>query len=297
MGRHSIEYQAEHCIGKEHSLATQTHESHLSALRTIGAWLEERYQLANINNVKSHMVATYFKEAKESGYGASTLEKHATAWRQIASHVGKDNIVPRTNSEIGIGRKVEERFQPVSANINSLNEVREALIERSLTAPDNRYLVVAYDLRQEFGLRAKESLQSHVVVERGGRPFLQIEGTKGGRERHIEIVTDRQREVVATARELCRETGRSIIPTCMSLKQAYALQANFIHRAGGTKANGSNMHSQRHDDLQRHHAQRVEHHRENGLNASDAVAVADKETTERAGHGRDDAVDHYVEKK
>lgn len=104
----NLEYQATHCISKERHVGDKTNTEHLGSLGRVGRWLEDRYGLSDIRNMKSHMVQTFFREQDMS---PSTVEKYATSFRLIASSIGKENIVPRSNKELG-GRTAAERYAP-----------------------------------------------------------------------------------------------------------------------------------------------------------------------------------------
>jgi len=293
----NLAYQTTHCIGKERHVGDKTHTSHLQTLARVGSWLQERYGLADIKNLKSHMVQTFFKE--HAHYSSSTKEKYATAFRQIAHSIGKDNIVPRSNKDLG-GRAAGERFLPKVGDSVKLDVVRSKLVEMSVKNPDKRYLVAAHDMRQAFGLRASESLASCRIIQRDGRQYLAPDMTKGGREREVEIKTAAQhnavaavraREVeiktaaqhnaVAAVRALASEYGKpsgSMLPPSKTWQQCYDQQKNTMSRFGATKANGAHMHVNRHDWS-----------REQLKNGESR-----KVTAESLGHGREDVIKHYT---
>ncbi|GKT29461.1 hypothetical protein ADUPG1_001195, partial [Aduncisulcus paluster] len=57
---------------------------------------------------------------------------------------------------------------------------------------EGRWLGLAHDMRENFGLRAKESLLSNEI--KGNR--LIVKGAKGGRPRSVEILTEKQWETI-----------------------------------------------------------------------------------------------------
>jgi len=275
----NLAYQTTHCIGKERHVGDKTHTSHLQTLARVGSWLQERYGLADIKNLKSHMVQTFFKE--HAHYSSSTKEKYATAFRQIAHSIGKDNIVPRSNKDLG-GRAAGERYLPKVGDSVKLDVVRSKLVEMSVKDPDKRYLVAAHDMRQAFGLRASESLASCRIIQRDdGRQYLAPDMTKGGREREVEIKTAAQHNAVAAVRALASEYGKpsgSMLPPSKTWQQCYDQQKNTMSRFGATKANGAHMHVNRHDWS-----------REQLKNGESR-----KVTAESLGHGREDVIKHYT---
>ena len=277
----SLNQQTRELVGKNYGKSSLTTEKLLSNIRTISNYLEEKYGLEKINNVKTHMVDSYFADKLEEGLSPATLTSHATAWREIADAVDKQNIVARTNLELGVDRTGAARFQPKDADAEKISEIRDQLVERSETSLKDLALLAAHDLREEFGLRAKESLMSSKVAEHDGKQYLQIEGTKGGRERELEIRTEAQMQAVEQAINVAQELGNAngrIIPPEMSLAQMYNYQRNTLASLGACKANGNNMHVMRHGYAQ-----------ERLSESGDKKLVA-----EELGHGRESVVAHYV---
>jgi len=274
----NMEYQATHCIGKERHVGDKTHTEHLGSLARIGRWLETRYGLNDIRNTKSHMLQTFFKE--HAHLASSTLEKYATAFRLIASSIGKENIVPRSNSALG-GRTAAERYVPKSGDAERLDAIRSKLVEMAVKDPDKRYLVAAHDMRQAYGLRPAESLASCRIIQRDGKQFLAPDMTKGGREREVEIKTAAQRDAVAAVRTLASEYGKpsgSMLPPKMSWQQCYNQQKNIMSKLGATKANGAHMHVNRHNWA-----------KEQLKNGDSKEQVANA-----MGHGREEVIKHYT---
>lgn len=224
------------------------------------------------------MVEAFFKE--RATLSGSTLEKYATAFRLIASSIGKENIVPRSNKELG-GRTAAERYDPKVGDAEKLDSIREKLAQMAEKDPDKRYLVAAHDMRQAFGLRSAESLASCRIVQRDGKQYLAPDMCKGGRQREVEIKTTEQHAAVAAVRALASEYGKpsgSMLPPNKSWQQCYNEQKNTMTKLGAIKANKANMHVNRHDW------------------ARDRLANGEtrKDTAEALGHGREEVVSHYV---
>src|ERR1039458_6287884 len=113
-----------------------------------------------------------------------------TAVRVIATAIGKQNIVQRTNADYGIERV---RINPQMVNHDRMVEVREAISSRADQGDKVALMVRAADsLRLSYGLRAKESLLSCKVEEINGKLFLTVAGAKGGRPRELEARNEAQ---------------------------------------------------------------------------------------------------------
>jgi len=247
MGK-SLERQSMDRIGKNWSKASLTREKLLGNVREFSRFIEGKYGLEKIENLKPNMVKEYVSTLHERGVAASTKADKMTAVRVLAEAIGKRNIVERHNSEYGIERV---RVNPQPVDHERLVEVRQSIAERANQGDQIARMVRAADaLRSEFGLRAKESLLSSKLEERaGGKMYLVVEGAKGGRLRELEVRTEGQLRAVQlvteTAKALGSGTGR-IIPPHMSLKQAYDAQRNLWRQSGGTRSTSANMHGERH---------------------------------------------------
>jgi site-specific recombinase XerC len=246
MGKNLVQ-QALERIGKRWDRGKGTRLKSLGNTKEIARFLEQRYGLEKIENMKPHMVLAYIQDVQDRGLSASALQGKMTAMRELATSIGKQNIVPRENKTVGIERI---RINPQNVDQNKLAEIRGALAERA--AAGNRValmMVAAGSLREAFGLRAKESLMTSKVVIIDGKEHLSVEGAKGGRPRQLPINNETKVNAVKLAQETSKalgsRTGR-IIPPEMSLEQAYNAQRNTWRSLGGTRANDANMHGERH---------------------------------------------------
>lgn len=246
MGK-SLDRQALERLGKNWSKASLTREKLLGNTREFAQFVAGRYGLEKIENLKPKMVEAYVKDLHERGLAASTMAGKMTAVRELAEAIGKRNIVERHNKDYGIERT---RINPQAVNQDRLSEVRQAISARADQGDKIAQMVRAADsLREEFGLRAKESLMSSKVEVKAGKLHLTVEGAKGGRPRELEARTEAQVRAIqlvdVTSKGLGSGTGR-IIPPDMSLKQAYDAQRNLWRECGGTRDVGANMHGERH---------------------------------------------------
>lgn len=230
--------EARKLVGKNWSKSSLTREKLLQNIRAIAKFMASQ-GLQHISNMKSKHVGRYFDNLKSRGLAPSTMQNHATALRLIAGSIGKANIVPKSNNELGITRT--DRYKPVLANQAKLSTIRERL------AQTDQRLLAAYDLRDAFGLRSKESLCSREIVERDGKLYLKVEGAKGGRPRQLEISTEKQVAAIRQVQQIIDAQGtRTLIPDGTTLREYYNFQKNTLYSLGARRADGSNMHAQRH---------------------------------------------------
>ena len=244
----SLVAQALETIGKRWDKSSLTRNGELQHTAAFARFCSRTYGLDRIGGLKPHMIETYVSEMQTRGITDGTIANHLSAIRNLAHAIGKANIVARENAAYGIDR---HRMNPVAQNSAKVAEIRAVLEDRALQGDRIGMMMhAAADLRDNFGLRAKESLMSCKVLD--GK--LHVEGAKGGRHRCIEIRTPEQRAAIGlvqrTAVFLGNSSGR-IIPPELNLKQAMNIQRTNWERLGGTKANNAHMHASRHAYAQR----------------------------------------------
>ncbi|MDA8429876.1 MAG: integrase domain-containing protein [Geobacteraceae bacterium] len=275
----SMIHQARQAIGK---LYGRTHSDKstkalISSLRTITDHLKAS-GLERIENIKPHMVLSFFEARQVAGISLSQLGKDATAFRLLAEKVGKPNIIPRSNRELGFSRSKADRMQPKTLNHSAATGIRANLVERfeNTGHAKDLALIAAFDLRTEFGLRAGESISA---MANGNN--VEVVG-KGGRFRSLPAVSQGQKQALAQLRSVSKEIGNvhgKLIPPQLSQQQMYDYQRNTIRAYDGTKANSCNMHVVRHDYAQR----------------EKAAGVSDKQLGDQLGHGRGkEVIPHYA---
>ena len=196
-----LAYQALKLVGKNWGKSSLTIEKNRGNIVRLANRLERRFGLEDIHNLKTRHLATLFEEMKAEHLSASTLSGYATAARSIAFAIGKQNIVPRTNKDLGFTR-ADERYQPIQANADALEEVRRFLYARS------EWQGLAHDLRMHFGLRAKESLLSVDALECDGTVYLEVRGAKGGRPRRVPVQNSAQAETLGRIRQFVQEKSQ-----------------------------------------------------------------------------------------
>ena len=258
----SLSSQAVEAIGKNHRVAKLT-------------------RMEKLQHLKPGHIKAYVEDMKAKGMSAGTMANCMTAVRAVCNAIGKANIAVRDNAEYGIAR---DRMHPVKANNDRIEQIRAELAFRAAKGDRNAMMMhAAAELRDAFGLRAKESLMSCKIVETARGIALQIEGAKGGRPRDLDVRTDAQIKAVQLVAEVSQAlgspTGR-IIPPELTLKQAYDKQRYQWSRLGGGKVTSSHMHAQRHDRFQE----------------MKRGGASNREIMREAGHGEDRSPGHYIPK-
>jgi site-specific recombinase XerC len=254
-----LSVQALETIGKEWDKGKGTREAHLRETKAFANFVQERFALEKLQNLKTAHVESYVAHLQERGLARGTICNHMTAVRNLAEAIGKRNIVARDNVSYGVNRV--SRQNPVVQNTAKVNEIRAEIAARA-NAGDRIAMMchAAAELRDAFGLRAEESLMSSKLV--GAIQSLLVEGAKGGRLRELppmnEIQAHAAVQIALVSKALGSATGR-IMPPELTLKQAYNAQRTLWRELGGTRANGAHMHAARHAEAQRMHKEGVPH--------------------------------------
>jgi len=265
-----LKHQIHQIMGKQRRLSSLTQYKNKGQIDRFCDMVQNRYGLQKIQHLKTKHVLGVISELQQNGKSNSTQASYATAARTVANGIGKQNIVPRKNKDLGISR-AGDRLKPVKADENGLRAVTARLHSRA------EWLGLASEMRSQFGLRAKESLLSCEVIDNK----LQVKGAKGGRHREVPIRTQAQGDLVNRLREHVTSRGqKTLVPADLNLKKALQIQRDALVEADAKKDTASHAHAARHA-----YAQWLA---ERGLSAI--------EIAEELGHSRPDVVSHYVPK-
>lgn len=191
-------------------------------LRSLG------FRLPDAGSLKPKHVQRLILYWERQGISNATMKNRLGWIRWWAMKTNKPGLLPRDNSELGIGER--SSFKGQRAAITPADR-REQLPER---------MQLAIRLQMAFGLRLEESLKFRVeAADKGTILVMQPSWTKGGRARTIPIVHQRQRDLLDQVRDLTRDG--SLIPEGMNYIR---FRKQFERQA--LQAGISNMHKHRH---------------------------------------------------
>lgn len=194
---------------------------------------------------KPKHVAALVKRWQTSGIAVGTMKNRMSHVRWWAEKVGKQNCVPRTNAELGIGRR---RY---------VTNISKALVLASgdLEKITDERLRCSVELQQAFGLRREECLKFQARYALAGLTAdavqeIQLKPTwcKGGRARAVPVTDEHQRAVLARATAFC-ESG-SMIPKDLKYVDQLRRYESAVEKAGMSK-----LHGLRHAYAQRRYQQ------------------------------------------
>ena len=187
----------------ERSKGTQA--SRASHLHIMARELSEMgYRHLSPRNLKRKHVDALVNRWLQARLAIVTVKSRVSTMRWLARTIGKPNVIPRTNVELGIPDRVRAG-QPSKAFTLS-----QEVLER-VPSP---YIRVSLELEEKFGLRREEAckIKPH-EAHQDDWLVLKASWCKGGRERKIRIRTNEQRDLLERAKVLAETTPeRSLIP-------------------------------------------------------------------------------------
>lgn len=183
--------------------------------------------------LKPKHVTALVKRWQASGIAVGTMKNRMSHVRWWAEKVGKRNCVPRTNAELGIGRR---RYV---TNVSKALVLASGDIEK---IADER-LRCSVELQQAFGLRREECLKFQPRYALAGVTpdvvrEIQLKPTwcKGGRARAVPVTNERQRAVLARAVAL--SGSGSMIPKHLKYIDQLHRYIWAVEKAGMSKLHG-----------------------------------------------------------
>ena len=187
----------------ERSRSTQANRA--SHLHIMARELSEMgYRHLSPRNLKRKHVDALVKRWLGARLAIVTIKSRVSTMRWLAKTIGKPNVIPRTNAELGIPDRSRAGRESKAFNLTP------EMLER-VPSP---YIRVSLELEEKFGLRREEAtkIKPH-EAHQGDWLVLQASWCKGGRERKIKIRTGEQRELLERAKALAENTPeRSLIP-------------------------------------------------------------------------------------
>jgi len=178
--------------------------------------------------LKQKHIGKVLERWKADGCSDATLKNRMAHLRWWAEKIGKTNLIPRTNAELGIGRRryVTNETKAVQITDDVLSRVSDERVKLSL------------ELQKAFGLRREESIkfQPSYAMDNGDCIKLKASWCKGGRERVVPIRNDFQRDVL---RRVAMFAGSgSLIPNGETYKEQLKRYENVTSRVGLHKLHG-----------------------------------------------------------
>lgn len=237
-------YHATKVTRKYRAGAISTRAERIRNVRRIVADIEAQFRGIKLENIASRHVGWWVDAMKSgalSGNGqqpaVGTQKNLLSALRFLLKRLGKANLLPKTNAELGIAQRDYVRTVSVAIDV----------------APEQLHTVAAYQpryalclqLMRSLGLRCEESLKLvPLLADRGREVCLEGSWCKNGRPRCVPVLTAQQRSVLESAKSLAGEG--SMVPVGLNYLEART-QLRGIAGAVGLNHRHGLRHAYAHD--------------------------------------------------
>jgi len=186
--------------------------------------LTEKFGLQKLDNLKQKHVVFLVERWKETDTGRRSIEEKLTYLRWILQKIGKQNLLPKTNRELGI--------EPGPRHTRAGKVVTNDRLAEILTALPDPRIQSAVLLARHVGLRFKEAMLLRPWRDWDGTRVWIKRGSKGGRPRYLFVHNEAQREVLEGARRLASKEG-ALIPREWPTWESWRQHVYPILRAAG----------------------------------------------------------------
>ena len=207
---------------REDSHATQRKRAW--CLGAVARALMEKFGLQKLGNLKQKHVAFLVEKWKETDTGRRSIEEKLTHLRWMLDKIGKQNMLPKTNRELGI--------EPGPRHTRAGKIVTDERLAEILAAIPDPRIQSAVLLARHVGLRFKEAMLFRPGRDFNGARVWIKRGSKGGRPRYLFIHNAVQKEVLERARRLASKDGALIPKDCPSY-ETWRQHVYSILRAAG----------------------------------------------------------------
>jgi integrase len=230
----SIKHQLQQSIyqilkhNRDGSKETQAARKHI-LYQMAQALVAGTYKLKHISGLKQKHVVYLNEQWKNRELSIATIKNRNAHLRWLCEKLHKPTLIP-SNEKLGIGKRHYVN--------NQLNKAIN-LTQVDLTKITNPHILVHIHLQYYFGLRREESikLKPH-QADKGDYIELQPSWCKGGRGRHVPILSDEARYWLNEAKKLAIHPTDSLIPKDKSYIQHRRVYDKQIQRAGIKHAHG-----------------------------------------------------------
>ncbi len=274
-----LERQIVSLLSRNREDSFATHRKRGYVLGATARALHERFGLQKFDNLKAKHVAFLVDKWKEADTGRRSINQNLTHLRWLVHKIGKDNLVPRTNAELGIESGPRHTRAGKTVPDSKFTEIVGAVAEPRLRA--------ALLLARHLGLRFEEAMLFRPGRDFNGQRVWVKRGTKGGRPRYLFPHNDRQREVIQEARRLVTGDACLIPRECPTYEKWRQHCYGQLRAAGMSQASGVVFH-----DLRRSYAcERMDYLvRERKMSPDRAAQLVAREL----GHGRTEVLQWYL---
>lgn len=180
-------------------------------LHDFAKFVEERNPGTKVGNLGKRHFDQYLNHLFSQQKSSGTQKNYLTHLRWLAEQIGKQNVIPRENADLGIASRIYYATKNRAV----------FLTDEQIAAIPLEAMRLSAELQQLFGLRAQESLKFQInLADRENYISLVGSWCKNGRPRNVDIKTEAQRELLRKIHGYAARIGNeSLIPKGKSLKE------------------------------------------------------------------------------
>lgn len=262
---------------REDSFATQRKRGY--ELRAAAHEIKARFGLQKWANVGAKHVAHLVERWKADDRGRRTIEQKLTQFRWLLRKIGKPNLLPRSNAELGV--------EPGPRHARGGKVVPEAKLGELLAAVQDPRLRVMILLARYVGLRFKEASLFRPGRDWQGERVWVKRGTKGGQPRYLNLYNPNQVAALQEARSLASGDQGIIPPEVPTFEEWRQGAYRALRSIGMGRATDILFHDLRRSYIVDRMRYLIE---QRSLSHFEAAVIVARE----AGHHRTEILDWYV---
>ena len=236
--------------GEKRILSARTLEWREKNLFLIFSQLKEMgYRLSSPYGLKERHIRALMQRWESEELSASTLQNRLSLLRTFSEWINKPGMV-KTGKQYVENPQVLKRktYAERDKSWTAVGVDPKALI--GVVSASDRYVGMQLQLMLAFGLRREEAVMLKPHIADHGWCIVVRDGTKGGRERMVDITNDGQRAVLDAAKAMVRLKNGYVGHPDKTLKQSlrrflYVLESHGITQ----KEMGITSHGLRHQRL------------------------------------------------
>jgi integrase len=212
--KHQLQQSIYHLLKHNRDGSFETQSARKSILfQAVADLIASGYKLKHMQGLKQKHVHRLNELWQAKQLSNATIKNRNAHLRWLCEKLGKANVVP-ANDELGVGKRCYS---------NNQNNKAIDLQEVDLFKITNSYIKISVHLQRYLGLRREESIKFKPhQADKGNYIELQASWCKGGRARHIPVLTPEARYWLEESKKLVKHPEQSLIPEGkMYIQQRY----------------------------------------------------------------------------
>jgi len=259
--------------------AFETQRARASALMGAARMLHEKFGLQKWANLGEKHIERVVSTWRSADAGRRGLDCKLSHLRWLVRKIGKANLVPRSNAELGV--------EPGPRKTRAGKCISDEQLQTYLASLDDPRMRAAIRLGRYFGMRCREAMLFRPGRDFDGERVWLKRGTKGGRPRYLWLHNAKQREVIEEVRALVGDGDGALIPPEWPSYKKWAEHCYRKFRAAGL---GRKTDAIYHDMRRTYARDRMGYLMLHGRTPEQAAALVAREL----GHSRTDILGWYL---